>query len=150
MDRRLKPQLFHQRLKTRLVAQGVVDGVDADVIGVICLAVILAVAVTGAVWRLRASDKVAFKTAYQAVLLTNGSVYYGKLEGLGGPYPVLRDVFYVQAATDANTRQTANILVRRGKEWHGPDYMLLNANQILLVEPVNPGSRVATLIAEAQ
>ena len=92
----------------------------------------------------------AFKTAYQAVLLTNGSVYYGKLEGLGGPYPVLRDVFYVQAATDANTRQTANILVRRGKEWHGPDYMLLNANQILLVEPVNPGSRVATLIAEAQ
>jgi hypothetical protein len=27
---------------------------------------------------------------------------------------------------------------------------LLNANHILLVEPVSPGSRVATLIAEAQ
>src|ERR1022692_5067756 len=31
---RLKPQFFLQRLKTRLVAQGVVDGVDADVVGV--------------------------------------------------------------------------------------------------------------------
>ena len=97
-----------------------------------------------------ASDKVAFKTAYQAVLLTNGSVYYGKLEGLGGPFPVLRDVFYVQAAADANTKQTTNVLIRRGKEWHGPDFMLLNASQILLVEPVSPGSRVATPIAEAQ
>jgi hypothetical protein len=84
------------------------------------------------------------------VLLTNGSVYYGKLEGLGGPFPVLRDVFYVQAAADPNTKQTTNVLIRRGKEWHAPDYMVLNANHILLVEPVTPGSRVANLIAEAR
>ena len=83
------------------------------------------------------------------MLLTNGSVYYGKLEGLGGPFPVLRDVFYVQAAADPNTKQTTNVLIRRGKEWHAPDYMVLNANHILLVEPVTPGSRVANLIAEA-
>jgi len=109
--------------------------------------------VVGAVWavgRSRASGGVTFKTAYQAVLLTNGSVYYGKLEGLGGPFPVLRDVFYVQAAADANTKQTTSVLIRRGKEWHGPAYMVLNANHILMVEPVTPGSRVATLIAEAQ
>ncbi|MGD0777638.1 MAG: hypothetical protein ABSC05_33015 [Candidatus Solibacter sp.] len=114
------------------------------------IAILVVLAATGTVWSLRASGKVTFKSAYQAVLLTNGSVYYGKLEGLGGPYPVLRDVFYVQAAADANTKQTTNVLIRRGKEWHGPDYMLLNANHILLVEPVSPGSRVATLIAEAQ
>jgi hypothetical protein len=115
--------------------------------------VIAVLVVAGAVWAIghsRAPGGVTFKTAYQAVLLTNGSVYYGKLEGLGGPFPVLRDVFYVQAAADANTKQTTSVLIRRGKEWHGPAYMVLNANHILMVEPVTPGSRVATLIAEAQ
>jgi hypothetical protein len=116
----------------------------------IAIAVILAVALVWTVWRLWAPGRVRFRTAYQAVLLTNGSVYYGKLEGLGGPFPVLRDVFYVQAAADPNTKQTTNVLIRRGKEWHAPDYMVLNANHILLVEPVTPGSRVANLIAEAR
>jgi len=115
----------------------------------IAIAVILAVPLVWTVWRLWAPGRVRFRTAYQAVLLTNGSVYYGKLEGLGGPFPVLRDVFYVQAAADPNTKQTTNVLIRRGKEWHAPDYMVLNANHILLVEPVTPGSRVANLIAEA-
>jgi hypothetical protein len=78
-----------------------------------------------------------------------GSVYYGKLEGLGSSYPVLRDVFYVQVGVDPNTKQTSSVLIRRGKEWHGPDYMILNARHILLVEPVTPGSRVAELISKA-
>jgi hypothetical protein len=77
-------------------------------------------------------------------------VYYGKVEGLGKAYPVLHDVFYVQTASDPNTKQASSVLIRRGKEWHGPDYMVINATHILLVEPVSPGSRVATLIAEAQ
>ena len=41
-------------------------------------------------------------------------------------------------------------LVKRGKEWHSPDRMILNANMIVLIEPVSPGSRVAQLIAEAR
>ncbi len=76
-------------------------------------------------------------------------MYYGKLEGLGRPFPVLRDVFYVQVATDTNSKQSSSVLIRRGKEWHGPDYMVLNPDHILLVEPVTPGSRVAALIAQA-
>jgi len=92
----------------------------------------------------------AFETGYQAVLLSGGLVYYGKLEGFGTPYPVLRDVFYVQSVANPETRQTTNILVRRGKEWHGPDRMYLNPGHIVLVEPVSPGSQVAKLIADAQ
>ncbi len=92
---------------------------------------------------------VRFTTPYQAVLLTNGSVYYGKIEGVGKPYPILRDVFYIQAAVDPTTKQSTNVLIRRGKEWHGPDFMVLNASHILLVEPVTEGSRVAQLIAGA-
>ena len=93
----------------------------------------------------------AMTTPYQAVLLSNGSAYFGKLpEGLGTPFPVLTDVFYVQSSTNPETKQVSNILVKRGKEWHQPDRMILNSSMIVLVEPVSPGSRVAQLIAEAR
>jgi len=93
---------------------------------------------------------IAMTTPYQAVLLTNGQAYFGKLEGLGTAYPVLKEVFYVQSVQNPETKQVSNILVKRGKEWHSPDRMILNANMIVLVEPVNPNSRVAQLIAEAK
>jgi len=89
-------------------------------------------------------------TPYQAVLLSNGSAYFGKLEGLGTPFPVLTDVFYVQSVKNPQTNEVSNILVKRGKEWHAPDRMLINANDIVLIEPVNPSSRVAQLIAAAK
>jgi len=41
-----------------------------------------------------------------------------------------------------------NVLVKRGNELHGPDRMVLNANDIVFIEPVGPNSRVAQLIAE--
>ena len=88
-------------------------------------------------------------TPYQAVLLSNGSAYFGKLEGLGTPFPVLTEVFYVQSVKNPQTNEVSNILVKRGKEWHQPDRMILNSNMIILVEPVDPSSRVAELIAEA-
>jgi len=72
-------------------------------------------------------------TPYQAVLLSNGSAYFGRLEGLGTPYPVLREVYYVQTRVNQDTKETTNILVKRGKEWHQPDHMILNANMIVLV-----------------
>jgi len=96
------------------------------------------------------SGRVAMSTPYQAVLLTNGSAYFGQLEGLGTPFPVLRDVFYVQSTQNPETKQVSNILVKRGKEWHAPDRMILNSNMIVLVEPVNPTSRVAQLISQAK
>ncbi len=90
-----------------------------------------------------------FATPYQAVLLTNGAVYYGKLSGYGTRNPTLTDVFYVVSKTDPETKQVTNMLVKRGKELHGPDRMYLNANQIVMVEPVGPDSKVAQLISQA-
>ena len=89
-----------------------------------------------------------FDTAYQAVLLTNGNVYFGKLEGYGTRFPVLKDVYYVQSSVNPETKETTNVLVKRGKELHSPDRMYLNPSQIILVEPVGPDSKVAQLIAE--
>jgi hypothetical protein len=94
-------------------------------------------------------DLAHFSTDYQAVLLINGAVYYGKLSGYGTHNPMLTDVFYVMTKTDPETKQVTNLLVKRGKELHGPDRMYLNANQIVFVEPVGPDSKVAQLIHEA-
>jgi hypothetical protein len=88
---------------------------------------------------------------YYAVLLTNGAVYFGKLEGLGSPWPVLTNVFYVQAGPmDPNTKQSSGmVLIQRGHELHGPDRMILNEKSIVFVEPVGADSRVAQLIKQA-
>ena len=91
----------------------------------------------------------ASTTPYQAVLLSNGSVYYGKLSGYGSGHPVLTDVYYILSKTDPDNKQVTNVLVKRGKELHGPDRMYLNARQIIFVEPVGPNSKVAQLIKEA-
>jgi hypothetical protein len=87
---------------------------------------------------------------YYAVLLSNGSVYFGQLEGLGTPYPVLTNVYYVQSNVNQETKAVSNSLVKRGKEWHGPDRMIINEKSIVFVEPVAKDSRVAQLIEESK
>ncbi len=113
------------------------------------VAFIVVVAILAAIiWKMRAGASVKFDTAYQAVLLDTGQVYYGKIQGLGTPFPVLTDVYYVQNQVNAQTKAVTNVLVRRGQEWHAPDRMVLNARHIVLVEPVSPDSKVAQLIAD--
>ena len=87
---------------------------------------------------------------YYAVLLTNGTVYYGKLEAYGTPYPTLRDVFYIQRTISRDAKALSNVLVKRGQELHAPDMMILNPQAITFIEPVGPGSKVAQLIEQAQ
>jgi hypothetical protein len=98
----------------------------------------------------RAKAAVKFDTVYQAVLLDNGQVYYGKVQGLGTPFPVLHDVYYIESHADPKTKEVTSVLVRRGKEWHGPEFTVLNEKHIVMIEPVSPGSKVAQLIAESK
>jgi hypothetical protein len=109
---------------------------------------LLALAVLAAAWLASRPSAVTFDKPYQAVLLTNGQVYYGRLEGYGTAHPVLREVYYIQVQTNSETKEQKNILLKRGKEWHAPDRMYLNPSQILLVEPVGTESKVADLIRE--
>ena len=90
----------------------------------------------------------AFTTPYQAVQLNNGAAYFCKIEGLGTPFPVLREIYFIQSRQNPETKQVTNTLLKRGAEWWQPDRMIVNANDIVFVEPVNPNSRVAELIAE--
>lgn len=115
---------------------------------IILCAVIIAIAILAATWLSHRSGAVSFDKPYQAVLLSNGQVYYGRLEGYGTSQPVLREVYYIQVQTNPETKQQTNILLKRGKEWHSPDRMYINPNQIILVEPVGTDSKVADLIRE--
>jgi small nuclear ribonucleoprotein (snRNP)-like protein len=93
-------------------------------------------------------SSIRFNTPYQAILLTNGSVYFGHLQDYGTPNPALTDVFYVVSQTNPETKQVSNVLVKRGKELHEPDRMYINPNQIVFVETVGTNSAVAQHIAQ--
>lgn len=120
-----------------------------SIFGVLAIAAIFCMTACQPQGQTAAATAVSFATPYQAVLLTNNSVYFGKLSGYGTSNPVLTDVFYILTQQDPQTKQAKNILVKRGKELHGPDRMYLSPNSIVFVEPVGTDSKVAQLITEA-
>jgi hypothetical protein len=87
-------------------------------------------------------------TPYQAVALMNGQMFYGRMEGSGGDYVTLRDVFYIQGRQNPETKAVTSVLIKRGGEPHNPDRMQINRQQVLLIEPVKTDSQIAKLIAE--
>jgi len=93
-------------------------------------------------------EPAAFATPFQAVLLANGAIFYGKLEGFGTDRPVLTHVYYILRNPNPENGQAAQVLVKRGHESHNPDRMYLNPKQVVFVEPVGADSEIARLIAE--
>ncbi len=63
--------------------------------------------------------------------------------------PVLCNVYHVHCEVGKETKAASNVLVKRGKEWHG-DKMYLNPQHILPMEPVSPASRVSDLVRAAK
>lgn len=114
------------------------------------LALMLFVSILLALAVLSGCGKMDFKSEYQVVFLTNGQAFIGKLDGAGSEYPLLRDVYYIQSGVEQGTKQVTNVLVKRGKELHGPDFMYINARNILMIEPVTAESQVGKLIKEAK
>jgi len=102
----------------------------------------------GAAHYLEGWQPTLFATRFQAVVLANGAVFYGELEGYGTERPVLRNVYYILPRTNPETGEATKVLVKRGRESHNPDRMYLNARQIVYVEPVAPNSQIAQLIAQ--
>lgn len=96
----------------------------------------------------KTGENLAFTSEYQAVFMDNGQVYFGKLENGGGEHPLLREVYYIGQKPSPDGKQADNILIKRGNEWHGPDFMYITKNHIVMIEPVSPTSRVADLIKE--
>jgi hypothetical protein len=88
-------------------------------------------------------EKMPFTTPYQAIQLNNGAVYFCKIEGFGTPFPMLKEIYFIQRNQNPETKQMTQTLLKRD-----PDRMIVNTNNIVSVEPVSPNSRVAELIEE--
>ena len=87
----------------------------------------------------------------QAVFLTNGQVYFGKLVGEEEAFPVLKDVYYLQVSQPLQggaSQGTSNInLIKLGGELHGPtDMMRISRSSILFIEDLSPSSKVLQAI----
>jgi len=65
-------------------------------------------------------SSIRFSTPYQAVLLTNGSVYFGHMQDYGSSHPVLTDVFYVVSQTDPESKQVKSSLIKRARRCTSP------------------------------
>jgi hypothetical protein len=94
--------------------------------------------------------KLEFKTPYQVVFLDNTNAYIGKVQQTGSDFIRLTNVYYIQTQTDPEKKQVANTLIKRGNELHKPDFMYINTQHVLMIEPVTPDSQIAKLIEQSE
>lgn len=100
-------------------------------------------------------------SGYQAVFLTNGQVYFGKLAKKEADYPILTDVYYLRLRQplqeqekkgeeeEAASLQQNLTLIKLGNELHGPsDEITLNKDHILFIEDLREDSRIVKAIKE--
>ncbi len=96
---------------------------------------------------------------YQAVFLTNGQVYFGKLQMLSDGYMRLSNIFYLQAqsssASSSSSLQSTSTntsdvqLVKLGNEIHGPtDQMIVSKSQVLFFENLKNDGKVSSSIVK--
>ena len=92
---------------------------------------------------------------YQALFLTNGQVYFGKLSQVDGSYVKIKDIYYLQVQQqvqpeDKKTDQQPQVsLAKLGNELHGPeDVMYVSREQVLFWENLKEDGKVAKAIKD--
>jgi hypothetical protein len=100
------------------------------------------------------------KDRYQAIFLTNGQVYFGKIDKISGTGYTLKDIYYLQVqqgvqgenAQQQNPDQNQNLsLAKLGSELHGPeDVMYIEGKQVLFWENLKTDGQVAKAIQANQ
>lgn len=88
---------------------------------------------------------------YQAVVLTNGQIYFGKLSAPGGDFYYLRHVYYLTAQQTQGGRPLQRTLVKLVNDVHGPeDFMAINRSQIVYMENLRGNGKAAQLMQSGQ
>jgi len=94
---------------------------------------------------------------YQAVFLTNGQTYFGKISNLEEKYVKISDVYYIVLRQPLQSQRneeggqsqqsgTEYTLIKLGKELHGPTSMSINRDHILFVEDLSDDSKIVQAI----
>ena len=88
------------------------------------------------------ASEVIDRSAYQAVFLSNGQTFFGKLQEQGDAWFTMTDIFYV-----ANPEEGSVQIIKRGSELQGPrEPMLIAKDQVLFIENLREDSDVVTAI----
>lgn len=120
----------------------------------VAVGVVIVVAAAGLItWGVLRDSRTGIDSAkFQAVFLTNGQVYFGKLEAYTPQSMKLTDIFYLQAKDAANNQtpqqlanSTADVqLIKLGNEVYGPaDEMIIPKTQVLYYENLKSDGNVA-------
>ena len=133
----------------------------AAVVGVVLIVFLL----LGAIWfgqsALAGGSPTPDKNKYQALFLTNGQVYFGKLSDTNKEYVKISDIYYLQVqqavqpeqqpAEGQQQEQPQTSLVKLGNELHGPqDEMYVAKSQVLFWENLKDDGKVVKAIQENQ
>ncbi|KKR21600.1 MAG: hypothetical protein UT50_C0006G0014 [Candidatus Moranbacteria bacterium GW2011_GWA2_39_41] len=134
-------------------------GNDGGVKWILIIVIVVIIAVVG-YWFFKkpASGAVVDASKYQAVFLTNGQTYFGKVSGEKNAYVSLDEVYYMvlkrplqsqnKEGEDQNQDQARleYTLIKLGKEMHGPISMSISKEQILFIENLADDSKVVSTI----
>jgi hypothetical protein len=123
---------------------------------VIALAAVAALLFYGAKAVSALTSDSAIKTKqFQAVFLTNGQVYFGKVAKVDSSYVKLSNIYYLQVQqqvqpTDKTSNQQPQVsLANLGGELHGPeDVMYISRSQVLFWENLKEDGKVAKAIKD--
>lgn len=120
------------------------------------LLALLAIGVAWYVWTSSSNSMMSTvkKDNYQAVFLTNGQVYFGKIKNASATTVTMSDIYYlqrdVQGSQDNKEKDQAQnqmSLTKLGNEIHGPeDTMFIQKDQVLFWENLKTDSQVVKSI----
>lgn len=137
------------------------DGSKKTALVVVGVVVLLVLAVVGwMLWgKMAGGSSAEIKgDRYQALFLTNGQVYFGKLANVDDKYVKLTDIYYLQVQQQVQPDQNKNSnqqpqvsLAKLGSELHGPeDTMMVNRDQVLFWENLKNDGKVVEAIKNNQ
>lgn len=84
---------------------------------------------------------------YQAVFLSNGQVYFGKLSVPGGNYYYLRHPYQLTASVQGSNATQQSLVPVRNEIQAPEDEMIVSRSQVLYVENLKPSGRVSRVIS---
>jgi hypothetical protein len=134
------------------------SSLSSKVLVVVLIVVGIALLAGMSLWFFRGSNSAVKGDQYQAVFLTNGQVYFGKLSNPNNKYVELKDIYYLQV-TQQEIQEGSNdasadpqiSLAKLGNELHGPeDSMYISRDQVLFWENLKGDGDVVTAITNFQ
>ena len=84
------------------------------------------------------------RDGYQAVILANDRVYFGKIEAAGTDFYKLDDAFFLrETAGEGEDAQATRALLPINRELHGPENsMLIRRDEVVLIEDLADDSPI--------